>query len=160
MKLTSKTIARFSPPPGKLDHIEFDDDLPGFGLRIRNGKTSFVYQYAFGTAPNRVNRRITLGGFPGLPAEKARDLAQDLSAKVRLGGDPALDKKTKRAESRHTFGAVVSKYLEMRKVTHRESTHVEATRYLRDYAKPLHNLPIKSIGLKNIADLLDDVASR
>jgi integrase len=129
-------------------------------LRIRNGKASFVYQYAFGTAPNRVNRRITLGGFPGLPAEKARDLAQDLSAKVRLGGDPALDKQTRRAEARNTFGAVVDKYLEMRKATHRPSTHREVARYLRNYAKPLHNLPVKSIGRQNIANLLDAVASR
>ena len=87
MKLTSKTISRFSPPAGKLDHIEFDDDLRGFGLRIRNGKASFVYQYAFGTAPNRVNRRITLGSFPGLPAEKARNLitlfAETLGAQDR-----------------------------------------------------------------------------
>jgi integrase len=160
MKLTSKTISRFSPPAGKLDHIEFDDDLPGFGLRIRNGKASFVYQYAFGTAPNRVNRRIMLGSFPGLPAEKARNLAQDLSAKVRLGGDPALDKKTARAESRNTFGAVVDKFLEMRKATHRPSTHCEATRYLRDFAKPLHNLPVKSIARHNIAELLDSVSAR
>jgi len=160
MKLTSKTAAKFSPPIGKLDHIEFDDDLPGFGLRIRNGKASFVYQYAFGAGANRINRRITLGGFPGLPAEKARDVAQDLSAKVRLGGDPALDKKTKRAEARNTFGAIVDKFLEMRKATHRPSTHCEATRYLRDFAKPLHNLPVKSIARHNIAELLDSVSAR
>src|SRR5215470_7661404 len=155
MKLNVKTVSRFSPPAGKSDHIEFGDHLPGFGFRIRNGRASFVYQYAFGSGPNRVTRRLTLGTFPGLPAEKARSIAQDLSAKVRLGGDPALDKKTKRAEARNTFGAIVDKFLEMRKATHRPSTHCEATRYLRDFAKPLHNLPVKSIARHNIAELLD-----
>jgi len=160
MRLTSKTIARFSPPAGKVDHIEFDDDLPGFGLRIRNGKASFVYQYAFGSGPTRINRRLMLGTFPGLPAEKARSLAQDLSAKVRLGGDPALDKQTSRSESRNTFADLVSKYVEMRKQTHRPTTHKETVRYLMQYAKPLHNLPVKSIQRRNIAELLDSVAAR
>ena len=77
-----------------------------------------------------------------------------------MGGDPALDKKTARAEGRNTFGAVVDKYLEMRKATHRPSTHIEVKRYLQDYAKPLHNLPIKSVGRKNVAYLLDEVAAR
>jgi integrase len=160
MKLTNKTISRFSPPAGKLDHIEFDDDLPGFGLRIRNGKASFVYQYAFGSGSTRINRRLTIGSFPGLTAEKARSVAQDLSAKVRLGGDPALDKQTRRAEARNTFGAIVDKFLEMRKATHRPSTHCEATRYLGDFAKPLYNLPVKSIARHNIAELLDSVSAR
>jgi len=160
MKLNVKTVSRFSPPAGKSDHIEFDDHLPGFGFRIRNGRASFVYQYAFGSGPNRVTRRLTLGTFPGLPAEKARSIAQDLSAKVRLGGDPALDKKTRRGEARDTFGGVVNKYLEMRKVTHRESTHREFTRYLRDYAKPLHNRPVKSIERRDVAKLLDTISAK
>jgi hypothetical protein len=36
MRLTAKAID-LPLPKGKLDHIEFDDDIPGFGLRIRDG---------------------------------------------------------------------------------------------------------------------------
>ena len=35
MKLTAKTITAVGMPAGKTDHIEWDDDLPGFGLRLR-----------------------------------------------------------------------------------------------------------------------------
>ena len=51
MKLTSKAVAALTLPSGKDDHIEWDDDLPGFGYRLRlnkgSGKVgrSWVVQY-------------------------------------------------------------------------------------------------------------------
>ena len=38
MKLTDASIKRIDTG-GKADHIEWDDQLKGFGLRIRQGKT-------------------------------------------------------------------------------------------------------------------------
>ena len=160
MRLTTKTVARFTPPKGKSDHIEFDDDLAGFGIRYRNGKASWVFQYSHGTAPARVSRRLTLGASPGLPAEKARKVAEDLSARVRLGGDPATDKRVQREEARSTFGALVNKYVEACRATQRSTTHCEVRRYLLDLAKPLHNLPVNSISRRNVASLLDTIAER
>ena len=98
MRLTAQEIARYRPPHGKEDHIVFDEDLSGFGLRYRAGK------YAFGTGEERVNARMTLGEYPALPATKARSQAEDLYAKVRLGQHPASDKKKTRSDARHTFG--------------------------------------------------------
>jgi len=92
MKLTTQTIASYRPPEGK-DHIVFDEELSGFGLRYRNGRRTWVFQYAFGGGAARVNARMTLGDYPALPATKARETAQDLYAKVRLGQHPAAEKK-------------------------------------------------------------------
>ena len=72
MRLTAQEIARYRPPHGKEDHIVFDEDLSGFGLRYRAGKRTWIYQYAFGTGEERVNARMTLGEYPALPATKAR----------------------------------------------------------------------------------------
>jgi hypothetical protein len=55
MRLSAQEIARYRPPQGKLDHIVFDEELPGFGLRYRGGKRTWVFQYAFGTGESRVN---------------------------------------------------------------------------------------------------------
>jgi hypothetical protein len=35
MRLDAKTVARIKLPDGKADAIFFDDDLTGFGLRLR-----------------------------------------------------------------------------------------------------------------------------
>ena len=158
MKLTERGIAQHRAPAGK-DHIVFDEDLPGFGLRYRDGRRSWVFQYAFGSGDARVNRRMTFGNFPDLPPAKARSIAADLSAKVRLGQDPAGDKRVNRSEARNSFGRLVSGYLEFKKKDElRDSSYGEVVRYLDRYAKPLHGLPATAVDLKKIADLLDTIA--
>src|SRR5215469_9545577 len=112
MKLTTQEIARYRPPEGKADHIVFDETLSGFGLRYRDGRKTWVFQYAFGTGESRTNARMTLGEYPALSPAKARDIAQDLYAKVRLGQHPASDKRKSRTEAKYTFGRLVTSYLE------------------------------------------------
>ena len=158
MRLTTQEIARYRPPQGKADHIVFDEELSGFGLRYRAGRRTWVFQYAFGTGESRVNARMTLGEYPALSPAKARDTAQDLYAKVRLGEHPASDKKKSRSEARNTFGRLVISYLGFQKSELRESSYTEQTRYLDTYAKSLHGLPATAIDRKKIADLLDTIA--
>jgi integrase len=157
MKLNAKEIAAYAPPEGK-DHIVFDQDLAGFGLRYRNGRRSWVYQYAHGSGASRVNGRITIGEYPALPPAKARSIAEDYYADVRRGGHPAVEKKKKREEARHTFGKLVSSYLEFQKNEVRTSTHRGLELYLNQRAQTLHNLPANTIGRRHIADLLDSIA--
>jgi integrase len=158
MRLTAQTIARYRPPQDKADHIVFDEDLSGFGLRYRAGRRTWVFQYAFGTGPERVNARMTLGEYPALSAAKARDTAQDLYAKVRLGQHPAADKQKSRAEARHTFGRLVEGYLTFQRSELRDSSYAEIARYLDRYAKSLHGLPAAVVDRKKIADFVDTVA--
>ena len=78
MKLTQKTIAALALPEGKTETIVFDEDLPGFGLRIRAGGTrSWIFQYKIGNQ----NRRITLGTLAALTPARARETAGDLHAR-------------------------------------------------------------------------------
>jgi hypothetical protein len=40
-------------PVGKADHIEFDDEMPGFGVRLRGTKgehRTYIAQYKIGTS--------------------------------------------------------------------------------------------------------------
>src|SRR5208337_4768458 len=63
MKLTKATIARLQLTESKSDEIFFDDDVPGFGLRIRaGGKKTWILQYRVG----KQQRRITLGAVNAL----------------------------------------------------------------------------------------------
>ena len=157
MRLTTQEIARYRPPGGKADHIVFDSELSGFGLRYRAGKRTWIYQYAFGSGEGRVNARMTLGEYPALSPAKARHTAEDLYAKVRLGQHPAADKRANRDEHRNTFGKLVSGYLEFQKNEVRSSTYVGVELYLNRYASALHGLPATVVDRKKIADLLETI---
>src|SRR5215470_2364607 len=89
MKLTRPSIERLTLPRGKSEAIFFDDDMPGFGLRLRaGGSRTFIVQYALGGR----QRRMTIGTPKILDAAKARQTARNLLAKVRLGHDPAVER--------------------------------------------------------------------
>lgn len=69
MKLTQKTVVAITLPEGKSEHIEWDDDLPGFGFRLRRGGArTWIYQYKIATQ----NRKITLGNAAALSPARAQ----------------------------------------------------------------------------------------
>ena len=89
-------------PPGKVDHVFFDAELAGLGLRVRaSGAKTWMVQYAIAGK----TRRMALGSTAVLDPGKARETAKDLLAQVRLGRDPAGEKVTSRAKAAETFGA-------------------------------------------------------
>jgi integrase len=159
MKLTAQALARYKWP-GKADHIIFDDDIPGFGLRSREGRRSWVFQYAIGSGAGKITRRIKIGDYPALSPGKAREEAQDLHAKVHLHGDPAVERRKNRIEAGNTFAVLVARYLKHKQTQVRPRSFVEIKRHLDLNAKPLHNLPLASVDQVAIARTLNAVAQR
>src|SRR4249920_702630 len=103
MKLTRVAVERLRLPPGKGELITFDDEIPGFGVRLREGGSrSWIVQYKIGPK----HRRLTLGSTALLDPAKAREWARDLLAKVRLGRDPSGDKIEARTRADETLGAI------------------------------------------------------
>jgi integrase len=71
------------------DYIIWDDELPGFGLRIyATGKKSYVIQYRHSGR----SRRLTLGLHGPLTPDEARRQAKAHLGKVATGGDPAEER--------------------------------------------------------------------
>jgi integrase len=148
MKLNKTSIAHCRLEGGKTDGIWFDDDLPGFGIRVRaGGKRVWVVQYRIGA----VQKRLTLGNVAALDADKARAAAKAELARVTLGGDPQAKKAEEKARAKHTLGAVADQYLEHQKGRLKPKTHSEATRYLRDHWKSLRDLPLHKITRLDVA---------
>src|SRR5438105_1455223 len=108
MRLTKPNVNGLKIPIGKSEAIVFDDQLPGFGVRLRGGgKRTWVAQYRIGA----MQRRVTLGSVESLDADEARKRAKSVFAKVQLDRDPQIEKLTTRAKSQDTLGNIIAKYL-------------------------------------------------
>jgi integrase len=154
MKLDAKGVARLELPNGRDDIIHFDDQLRGFGFRLRRSASgvvlrSWVAQYRSGSA----TRRVRIGSDLLLAAEARRE-AEKILAKVALGEDPQADRQDRRAKDKTTVRATVTEYLAAKRV--RPKTMLEMTRYLTNpnYFGSLHRLPIDKVGRKHIASAL------
>jgi integrase len=155
MKLTVKQTVVDIDLHGKTERIIFDDDIPGFGIRVRAaGSRKWIFQYRVGSK----QRRMVLGSATGVPLSLARKKAGELHARVQLGEDPAMDKDTARQSADETFGALAEQYLAARQSRWRSSTAYEARRQLVKLAKSLHRFPITAVSQKNISDLLDSLS--
>jgi len=144
-----------------MREITWDPKLPGFGLRTRNGKRTWVFQYKIGDR----NRRIKIGG-PELSREQARKLAQALQgdlAKARLGHgtDPATERdKIKQAKTRpaNSFAATIPAYLEARAGGLKPATHEAQARHLNNHWAALHGLALADIARADVAASLSAIA--
>ena len=92
MRFTKPTIASLRLAPDKAELIVFDDNLPGFGIRILpSGVKSYVVQYRAGPGRTAPTRRITIGKHGKLAPDEARKLARKIIADVAHGEDPAAN---------------------------------------------------------------------
>jgi integrase len=154
MRLTIAEIRNLGLKGGSAEAIVFDDDVPGFGVRIRAGGSKvFVFQYKTGAK----QRRLTLGPVTALDLGKARDAARDLYAKVRLGGDPAGEKMQARLRAGETFEAIAALYLRHQEARLRPRSYVQVQRHLSLYARPLHRLGLEKITKRDIAACISSV---
>ena len=84
-KLTKRIVE--TARPKEADYFLWDDDAPGFGLRVRNsGRRNFIVQYR--TREGRQRRRV-IGGFPVMTVDQARRLAREWLVTAQRGEDPA-----------------------------------------------------------------------
>src|SRR6516225_961276 len=157
MRLTKATIAALVLPAGKSDHIAWDDELKGFGLRLRaSGQHVWVCQYQIGPQ----QRRLTLGSVHLFSPEEARRWAKEQLAKARLGQDPQAAKRLAKAAAKVTLAAVSENYLKAKQPRLRPKTYAETKRYLTQHWRPLHKLPIDKISRKDVSACLSTIKQR
>jgi integrase len=155
MKLTQKTVAALTLPKGASEKIWFDDDLAGFGIRLRDGGSRrFIFQYKLGTK----QRRVAVGAFPAITVENARQTAGQLHAQVRLGYDPAGEKTERRTRAAETMGAVLPAYLARKAEGNKPRTYREIERHLNKHSKALHGMQLAAIDRRAVAARLTAIA--
>ena len=151
MKLTRQNVARLKLPADKSEVIFFDEDLAGFGLRIRSGgKRTWVVQYRLG----KKQRRVTLGTVESLTAEAARETAKTALAKVQLGGDPQGERLSSHDRAAHTFDGLVTRYLEHQQSRLKPRSYEEVKRHLEKNWAPFSRLSVHHVQQVTVAERL------
>jgi integrase len=165
VKLTPRSLATLKLSHGKDDQIFWDDDIPGFGLRLRaGGSRSWVFQYALGDK----QRRLSLGAATeesfrsvkdrdGTVKLGIREQVAQLHAKVKLGQDPASDKTEARKRASDTFETVAKRFLAAKKTVLRPGSYDQIRRHIETYARPLNGLQIASMTRRDVAVLIGTV---
>ncbi len=86
VRLTKRSVES-APLPAQGETLLWDNEVRGFGVRIyASGRRVFVLQYV--TPDTRTTRRLTLGAFPVLTVEAARQMALAKAGEVAKGSDP------------------------------------------------------------------------
>jgi integrase len=156
MKLTATIISKLKLPAGKSDWIVFDDDLPGFGLRLREGGSrTWIAQYRLG----KKQRRLPLGTAKERSLAEARQKAKQALAQVALGNDPAMERFERLAQAAVTLGTVVERYLEHAKGKLKPRSYAGVERHLKVLWKPLHEMAVMNVRRPDVAARLNKIAS-
>ena len=131
-KVTKRTVDALKPEAGQ-DVLLWDDELPGFGVRVRpSGSKSYFVKYR--TAGGR-QRWLTLGPHGPLTPELARKRALQEKAAVAGGADPSGDRRKRRREN--TLTEIAGRYLAEHVASHnRPSTAAEVLRIVETRIKP------------------------
>lgn len=140
-KLTQRFVKALKPSPG-ADQVIFDDDLRGFGLRLKpSGAKSWFIQYrnAYGTS-----RRFTIGKFGAVTPDEARKRAKKLLASVADGEDPAAERRGMRDAI--TVAELCDQYQEATATTIKPSTSRMDRSRIERHVKPL-------LGTRTVASL-------
>jgi integrase len=160
MKLDAKTIADLTLPEAKSEQFFWDDELKGFGYRLRRGSDPKVLHRTW-VAQYRASGRTRRSTWPAdrLAPAQAREAARQVLAQVTLGGDPQGRKKAERVRAARSFRSVVDVYLEAKAVELRPASLSIANLYLRrgPYFRALHSIGITEITHADIAARLSSI---
>jgi integrase len=157
MKLTEASVKGLSLPPGVRDKLFFDDELPGFGFRIRDGgKRTWIAQYRLG----KKQRRVTIGTDANTKADEARKRAKGVLSKVHLGADPQIEKAEARVQAARTVQVAVELYLEARAARLKPRSLAEVKRHLRKHFAALSELPLAKVARADVAREIARIAKQ
>ena len=140
-----KSIRKLEAPEAG-NRIDWDEKLPGFGVRITaSGVTSFILDYY--VAGRR--RRYTLGRHPEMTASVARARAEALRVRIRDGFDPLAERVQSRTEP--TLEELAAEYLKDAESHKRPKSLRDDRRMVNRIINPcLGNLRLKAVAKRDI----------
>lgn len=148
MKLIKDAVAALALPAGKAEHFEWDDAMPGFGVRLRGTGKRWVVQYRV----KGQQRRETLGDVRKVSLDDARKIARQRFAQAELGVDPGAKQATP-----VTLATMAARCLDANRDRLRPRSFAHVEYYLTKLWKPLHSRPVDSIKRADVAARLQEI---
>lgn len=141
-KLTKRTIDA-AQADTERDYFIWDDDMPGFGLRVlKSGKKTYQIQYRKGGR----TRRNSIGMHGTITPDEARKIAKETLGRVAKGDNPAEERAIHRGAS--TVADVCERFMNEYVPIHcKETTAKEYRRSVDMFIKPV-------IGTRKVPDII------
>jgi integrase len=123
-RIVEKSVKKLKAPQHG-SRIEWDSEIPGFGVRITSGGViSFVLDYRISGR----QKRYTIGRYTDLTVAAARVEAVELRAGIREGHDPMEERKQSRLEP--TLGDLATEYLDRHAVPNKRASSLRMDRQM------------------------------
>jgi integrase len=153
-KLTASFVKAAEVEPGKTRTIYWDTELSRFGLMVTaSGHKSYVLQYR--DQLTRTQSRMSWQE-DTFELKKARELAKDAKAAIRLGGNPLTDRRRAEGLKENTLQAVADEYLKRRAASFRSRDLIKSSFERLVYPR-LGKIQIGDIKRSEIVRMLDQI---
>lgn len=136
MKFTQSRVNAFRPPLGKADHEEYDQALPTFGMRFRNGNPGVYFiKYKIGGK----HGRLSLGRTSKVTLSDAQAAARRHFATIAEKVNPALARAQAVAKASDSIAPLLDGFIAHQRRNGRAESYLrDVERSLRHYFRALH----------------------
>ena len=145
--LTDRKLQALKAAPAGQRYEIMDQVIAGFGVRVSDtGLRSFIFKTRYPGSPHPTRR--TLGEYPALTLEEAREKAADWRKLIKQGTDPAIAEQRRREAEQHkqttTVGAVADDFFAEKLAGERKGREAEWT-FRREFLSTWGRRPITEI---------------
>jgi integrase len=152
MRITKTNVDDLTFEAGKSNQqLYWDDDQPGFGVRVTRSSKSYIVE----SRVEGKTRRVTLGRHGKLTADQARKMAKKEIGKLASGVDPSVER-AKRREMGLTLRQAFDAYLKGRRLKDGAKDGLKPLT-VKDYTKAMDesfgdwmSKPIRSISVQMV----------
>ena len=157
VRLTQLAVDKSKPRGRRYDLPDGPGGIGGLALRVsERGVKSYSLRYRI----NGKQQRLSLGTHPVITLVMARQAARKALQQVEWGIDPSAAKSKEKAErERDTVEVLIARYVE-RHLQRNTKRPVAAEQMLRRELRPWMDRPAKSIGRRDVLDLVDAISDR
>lgn len=153
MRFTQAACETLTIPKGKTDHIEWDESMPGFGIRFQNGggNPSYTIKFRVGTK----QRLKSLGRVSQVKLTAAKAMASKLFGEAVQNIDPVKKAALARIDSKNTITALKQDFLDWLTSNGRSQSWIDFNDFaLTTHWEPLHKYSLGEITRALVADQL------